>query len=61
MKVKTTKTKRPPHKPNCAECSIAYGELKLNCDECWEEYDKQMKNQNEEEKCMISGLMLIEI
>lgn len=25
MKIKTTKTKRPPHKPNCAGCSIAYG------------------------------------
>ena len=49
MKVKTTKTKRPPHEPNCAECSIAYGELKLNCDECWERYYKEI-NQNEEEK-----------
>ena len=49
MKIKTTKTKRPPHEPNCAECSIAYGELKLICNECWEEYDKQMKNQNKEE------------
>lgn len=34
MKIKTTKTKRPPHEPNCAKCSIAYRTLK-NCNECW--------------------------
>lgn len=50
MKIKTTKNKRPPHKPNCAECSITYGMFKETCNECWEEYDKEMKNQNEEGK-----------
>lgn len=51
MKVKTTKTKRPPHKPNCAECSITYdeSELKEICDECWGRYYKEIY-QNEEEK-----------
>jgi len=49
MKVKTTKTERPPHKPNCAECSITYGEIKYACTECWDRYYKEI-NQNKEVK-----------
>lgn len=49
MKVKTTKTKRPPHKPNCAKCSIAYSNFKKICDECWNRYYKEI-NQNKEVK-----------